>query len=30
LQKTTAFVAQIHALKVEALAAAGVPAKSVF
>ena len=30
LQKTTAFVAQIHALKVEALAAAGVPEKSVF
>lgn len=30
LQKTTAFVAQIHALKVEALAAAGVPEKSIF
>lgn len=29
LKKTTAFVAQIHALKVEALAAAGVPWKSV-
>ena len=30
LQKTTAFVAQIHALKVEALAAAGIPEKSIF
>lgn len=30
LQKTTAFVAQIHALKVEALAAARVPEKSIF
>ncbi len=30
LQKTTAFVAQIHALKVEALAAAGISEKSIF
>ena len=30
LQKTTAFVARIHALKVEALAAGGVPEKSIF
>lgn len=30
LQKTTAFVAQIHALKVESLAAAGVSERSVF
>ena len=30
LQKTTAFIAQIHALKVEALMAAGVREKDVF
>jgi len=30
LQKTTAFVAQIHALKVEALAAANVPENTIF
>lgn len=30
LQKTTAFVAQIHALKVEASAAASAPEKSIF
>ncbi len=30
VQKTTMFVAQIHALKIEALAAAGIPATAVF
>ena len=30
LQKTTAFVAQIHVLKIDAMVAAGVPQNSIF